>query len=415
MTVVHQPYIGLDCPPNLCAGDLLFNLLPSSGLGFLVGEPGVSKSLLALKLCASLATGSPFIHDTHLIKQEDQSIGISTGSYASLYLAGERERGLPDRQKALIRSLQENYGIIGFDKTGLPMITYALRSRPYETIHKDIPLYIKEARAHLETLGYPLRLIVLDTLQSVLNIPSENGNTEMQYAMNQLREFAEKLGCFILIITHPAQTYGRYGSYSQKGAPRGATSMRGTADIIWYMEKVGSDGLHKLTVTKGSEGYCEGQSFFYTRVPYENSVALIPIETPLDKKHKSSEESDTELMPNDIGVLKAMELAYFEYGNVEPFHEDIKIQSVTRGNLNATLKRLHMKERQKEGKSPISDSAIGNRITRALERLLETELIISEQLEDGELFYYPIEHWHKMPSVIQSKFPSVNFAKVSFL
>lgn len=74
--------------------------------------------------------------------------------------------------------------------------------------------------------------------------------------MNQLRNLAETLDCFILIITHPAQTYGRNGSYSLKGVPRGASSMRGTADIIWYMEKVGNDGLHKLTVTKGWVPLC---------------------------------------------------------------------------------------------------------------------------------------------------------------
>lgn len=122
MTIIHKPYIGLDCPPEIYPGDLLQDLLPSSGLGFLVGEPGVCKSFLALKLCASLATGTPFIHDTHAIKQRSPATGKSMGLYASLYLVGEREKGLPKRQRALIKSLEENYGVMGFEK-GLPIIT----------------------------------------------------------------------------------------------------------------------------------------------------------------------------------------------------------------------------------------------------------------------------------------------------
>lgn len=414
MTLLHKPYIGLDCPPEIYAGDLLQDLLPSSGLGFLVGEPGVCKSFLALKLCASLATGTPFIRETHAIRQGNPVKGKSTGSYASLYLAGEREKDLPKRQRALIKSLEENYGTRGFEK-GLPIITYAIRSHAYEKLHIDIPPFIKEARAYLKNLGYPLRLIIIDTLQSALHMPSENGNTEMQYVMNQLRNFAEGLGCFILIVTHPAQTYGRAGSYSQKGVPRGATSMRGTADIIWYMEKVGNDGLHKLTVSKGSEGYCEGHSFFYTLAPYENSVALVPTETPPDKKHKSNDESNAELTLKDIGVLKAMELAYTKYGYVDPFHEEINTQSVTRNDVHTILKQKHMEEATKQEQKPVSDSGIGNRITRALDRLSEAEIIFSDQLEDNEPFYYPAKPWAEMPNLLKSKFPSVNFAKVSFL
>lgn len=414
MSVIHKPYIGLDCPSDLYGGDLLQDLLPSRGLGFLVGEPGASKSLLALKLCASLATRTPFIHDTHATRQKNRNMGIPTETYASLYLAGERESGLPKRQKALIKSLEENYRISGFE-AGLPVITYAIRGHVYDQVSIDVPLFIKEARAHLESLGYPLRLIIIDTLQSALHIPAENGNTEMQYAMNQLRNFAEKLDCFILIITHPAQTYGRSGHYSLKGVPRGATSMRGTADIIWYMEKVGNSSLHKLTVTKGSEGYCEGHSFFFTLTPYEKSVALVPTEAPPDKKHKSDDESDTELTLKDIGVLKAMELAYAEYGCVDLFHEEINIQSVTRNDMHTTLKQKHTEEAAKEKRRSVGDSAIGNRITRALERFLEAELILSDELEDGEIFYYPAKPWAEMPSLIKLKFPSINFSKVSFL
>lgn len=319
MSVVHKPYIGLDCPLGVSTYDLLQDLLPSRGLGFLVGEPGACKSFLALKLCSSLAVGTPFIHDSHVIRQTNPYTGKATGAYATLYLAGEREVGLPHRQRAIIKSLEMDYGIKGIEK-GLPIITYAIRGHDYNHLHIDIPPFIKGAKAQLEGMGYPLRLIIIDTLQSALHVPAENGNTEMQHAMNQLRNFAEQLDCFILIITHPAQTYGRGGSYSLKGVPRGATSMRGTADIIWYMEKVGNTDIHKLTVTKGSEGYCEGHSFFYKLRPYENSVALVPTETPPDKTHKGINASDVQLTMNDIGVLKAMEVTHAEYGYVDAFH-----------------------------------------------------------------------------------------------
>lgn len=97
------------------------------------------------------------------------------------------------------------------------------------------------------------------------------------------------------------------------------------------------------------------------------------------------------------------------------FMGDINIQSVTRGDVHTTLKKLHVEESIKNNQKPRSDSAIGNRITRAIERLLEAELIISDQLEDDETYYYPSEPWVEMSALIKLKFPSVNFAKVSFL
>lgn len=50
MSILVKPYVGLNVPQESTIDDLLLNLLPSHGLGFLVGEPGVGKSFLALKL-----------------------------------------------------------------------------------------------------------------------------------------------------------------------------------------------------------------------------------------------------------------------------------------------------------------------------------------------------------------------------
>ncbi|MCB9983722.1 MAG: hypothetical protein H6861_08660 [Rhodospirillales bacterium] len=110
-----------------------------------------------------------------------------------------------------------------------------------------------------------------------------------------------------------------------------------------------------------------------------------------------------------------MELAYDAYGYVDPFHEEICTQSVTRNDVHTILKQKHTEEATKEKQKPVGDSAIGNRITRALKRLSEAELILSDQLEDDELFYYPAKPWEEMPTLLKAKFPSINFAKVSFL
>lgn len=412
MTIIHKPYIGLQAPPTVHEDDLLYNMLPSRGLGFLVGEPGVCKSFLALKLCASLATGACFIHEEHILKGSAPCTGISTGYFSSLYIAGEREDGLVKRQKALINSLRNDYELSGYPY-GLPIITCAIRGHAYDALSRDVPFIIKKEKEELETQGYPLKLIILDTLQSAIHTPNENGNTEMQYTMNALRNLADSLGCFILIITHPAQNYGRSGSYALKGVPRGATSMRGTADIIWYMEKTGNNGLCKLTVTKGSEGYCEGHSFYYALTPYEDSAALVPIESPPDKTHTSNDDSKDQITQNDLGVLKAMlhakagVVVLDEMGNAYS-------HGATRETIYTKLKELHIKEATKEGRKAIGESAIGNRVTRGLERLLEAKLITYKEEED-ENVYYPAKSWADMCQLLETKFPSVNFAKISFL
>jgi hypothetical protein len=191
--------------------------------------------------------------------------------------------------------------------------------------------------------------------------------------------------------------------------------MRGTADIIWYMEKISSNGIHKLTVTKGSEGYCEGESFFFTLKPYAESAALVPTESPPDRKYKSNDENNIELTQKDMGVLKAMEHAHEKHGYIERFYEELNIQAVTRHNLHTALKELHIEEARKEKKLPVGDSAIGNRITRALERLLASELIRSDALENGEIIYYPTKPWPEMHGHINSKFKKLNLSKISFL
>ncbi|MBL8641547.1 MAG: AAA family ATPase [Alphaproteobacteria bacterium] len=414
MSILVKPYVGLNVPQESTIDDLLLNLLPSHGLGFLVGEPGVGKSFLALKLCASLATKTPFIHASHALMQENSMTGLSTGSYATLYLAGEREGKLPHRQRALIKSLEEEYGLTGYSE-GLPIITCAIRYHSSSDLETSLIYFTKKEREYLESKGHKLRLIIVDTLQSALNVPSENGNSEIQYTMNNLRDFADKLGCFILVITHPAQTHGKSGTYSQKGVPRGASVMRGTADLIWHMEKVGNSGMHRLTVTKGSEGYSEGNSFYFSLRNYGGSAALVPVESPPDKKYESKDADNETLTLKDIGVLKAMEIAFTENGYAQPLYEDLGLQTVERGDVYTTLKRLHIEEAKRLSEKPIKNSAIGNRIKRGLERLLEVGLISSETSEDNETIYYPVEPWNKMESLMKHKFPTVNFAKVSFI
>ncbi|MBV1929041.1 MAG: helicase RepA family protein [Gammaproteobacteria bacterium] len=409
----YEAFIGHNVPAQIKSGDLINGMVPETGIGFLVAEPGIGKSFLMLFLASILSNGRRFIHENHELYTINPQVGVPVKKAATLYLAGEREAGLAKRQKALLLAQRDHYGFqdISLDKDFLPIITCPLRNfhdfNPAGAIH----LRTKTQRNYLKQLGYDTSLIVVDTLQSAFLTPHENGNSEMQRVINSIKAIGEHLNSFTFIVTHPAQGHGRGGgSYSMKGVPRGASSMRGNADIIWYLEKVPKTNLLKLTVTKGSEGYCEGHSFYFELKQFGESAALIPVEAPQGKDHKNIED-DVTLTENDLGVLKAMENACKTVPTEEKhtFYKELNIAATLRIHINTFLKRLNEEEAARDGSKPLSSGGIGNRITHGLRRLAESGLIASEIDSDGDTVFFPIRPWAEMPSYIHSKCPSVKY------
>ncbi len=126
----YEVFVGHNVPAQIKSGDLINGMIPESGIGFLVAEPGIGKSFLMLFLASILSNGRRFIHDSHELCAINPQVGIPIKKAATLYLAGEREAGLAKRQQALLLALRDHYGFqdISLDKNFLPIITCPLRN-----------------------------------------------------------------------------------------------------------------------------------------------------------------------------------------------------------------------------------------------------------------------------------------------
>ena len=364
--------IGSEEPENIPHDDLLEGLLPSSGLGFLVGSPGTGKSFLALYLGACLATGCSFIHRKHETVQENQNIGFPIKKSAVLMLVGERDNKLHKRIHALEASLKEN-NLFNINGDKLPIIILPIRAAPYWDCFPVLKFQFKEQRELLQNLGYDIRLVIIDTLPSVFAVSNENDNATMARLCAHVREFAEKMNSFVLMVTHPTIAKSGKGFYLSK-KPRGAGSQEGAADIIWYLGDTKEKNIKFLSVEKGSEGYCEGHKFYFDLIEKEKSAVLIPTDYTVYKEAQKAKDKIA-LGDNDLQILKAinstcLKTPILNHGSEE--YLELKWPVISEKSLWEEIKEIH---------NDTAQNTLRNRMKRGIERLKENEYIESWDYE----------------------------------
>jgi len=250
-TVDYQPEQRHTPPTWLVKG-----LLPSRGLGLLIGESQAGKSFLAIHAAVCVARGISFF-------------GKKTKPGGVLYIAAEGGSGVLPR----IHAADEAVGGMLPDNHILRKAGGALARAPIKVVVETPNLSrdgdtaalmrtIRAAARDFEQEGHALSLVVVDTWHAALAGADEQAAADAGHALKPLREAIEELAVFTLIVHHP-------GKDIERGA-RGSSALRAAVDTEIELRVPGFDGpkakpaavARRGQLTKQRDG-AVGEEFHY--------------------------------------------------------------------------------------------------------------------------------------------------------
>ena len=197
---------------------LIRDLIETSTLASLFGDPGGGKSFMALHVACCVATG------THCF-------GAAVKQGPVVYLAGEGHGGLSRRFRAWESEM-------GLSLQDAPLLFSTAAARFLDKDHaKAVTAAVDEIA---QTDGVP-RLIVVDTLARSFAGGDENSTKDMSEFVAALDDLkARYAGCTVLVVHH--------SGIGDKGRSRGSGALKGGVDAEYRIEK--TDAAIVLTPIK---------------------------------------------------------------------------------------------------------------------------------------------------------------------
>jgi hypothetical protein len=193
-TILHElwPDIRFTYEP-----ELVEELFPRVGLGTIYGPSTAGKTFVTLDWMAAIATGA------QLYGRDTEPVGV-------LYLAFEGFYGIKKR----IHGIKQEKGLsaVALELVDAPWTLSEPEAWPAMREH------IEAARGRLDETGYPLGIIVVDTLTAAYAGIDANSQGEVTKAMRQLKRLAMDLQCLVLVVGHTGKdtTRGMVGSFAYK-------------------------------------------------------------------------------------------------------------------------------------------------------------------------------------------------------
>jgi len=202
---------------------LVKELIVDDGLTVIFGDPGAGKSFIALDMSLRIALGMDW-HGT-----ETKQVGV-------LYIAGEGARGLGKR----VKGWRREHGQQG-------------ASAPFMLLPVPVALLDPEQRAKLlrtideamRRAGFPIGLVVIDTISRSLAGAGENGADEMGAFVAACDVIRQHIGGAAMGVHHS-------GKDKEKGM-RGSTVLLGACDGVIRVSKDGELVTLKTEKQKDAE------------------------------------------------------------------------------------------------------------------------------------------------------------------
>lgn len=223
----------------------VFNgLIPANTVTLLSGDGGTGKSLLALQLAISVATGGklkwlgrqPEIGKALYISAEDDHAEVHRRVNDIVYKP-KHEVDYGDLENLIVASLTDRDAILSSpDRMGLMQTT---------------PLYNK-IKAKID--GENPKIVILDTLADLFG-GNENDRSQTRQFIGQLRQLCVEFGTSIVLLSHPSLS----GMASGSGTS-GNTAWSNSVRSRLYMTRIKDDGYEadktarKLSVMKANYG-----------------------------------------------------------------------------------------------------------------------------------------------------------------
>lgn len=195
---------------DLDARDLIAGLVPEAkpgegALAVIYGPTNQGKSLIALSMSAAIATGRPWA-------------GREVSRGTVVFVAGEGVRGIKRRIAALGREVKA---------TSFRDMPIAVVSGPVTVPGSEAELVAK-CRDASAAAGLPVRLVVLDTLATVIK-GSESADDDMNAFLRGCRAITDQTGATVAVIHHA-------GKDRTRGA-RGHSSLPAAADVVLEVDQ----------------------------------------------------------------------------------------------------------------------------------------------------------------------------------
>lgn len=310
---IRRVTIGSEAPPNVAA-DYLFNgVLPRRGLVFILGAPKVGKSLFIMWLAACLATGRRlFDISVEQRHRYSEDFAMPTAHGGTLYVAAEDGDITHKRVAGMLEYLRtyDEAAVARLPNNDLPLVNYpfgGLRLDSKVVVRDDI----RDHRAELEQAGFPIRLIVFDTLAAAFAIRDENDNAKMQELVRVLREYTIEFDALVIAVAHPKKNGRR-----QTGQVRGAGSVTASADAVLEVTTgKARNGERRRTIRVASirDGACEGEKFEFQIGAFRGQAAIHP-ERQRAEPTANGEGASHRLTAKHIELLQNLEAWSPAYG-----------------------------------------------------------------------------------------------------
>lgn len=217
--------------------ELVEELFPRVGLATIYGPSTAGKTFVTLDWMAAIATGKS------LFGKDTEPVGV-------LYLAFEGYYGIRKRIHGIKQ--EKHLGPVALELVDAPWTL----SEPNDWT--GLMTHIQAARARLETTGFGMGIIVVDTITAAYAGIDANSQAEVTKALRQLKRLAMDLKCLVLVIGHTGKdtTRGMVGSFAYKSESDTFIELRTEKDEgedaikrrSIYIEKV-KDGRSDFTLS----------------------------------------------------------------------------------------------------------------------------------------------------------------------
>jgi len=254
---------------------LIHEIIAEEGLSVIYGDPGAGKSFIAIDMALRVSHAM----DWH---------GTAAKTVGVLYIAGEGVRGLGKR----VKGWKRKHGMEGVDAPFLlvPVAVQFLDDKQRAKLIRTIHAAIKRA-------GFPIGLIVIDTVSRALAGSDENGQETMSAFVAGCDEVRNEFNCAVLAVHHS-------GKDKEKGM-RGSTVLLGGCDASIRISK--SEKIVTLKTEKQKDAeeaepiYMQMEKIEWATGLEEEQSTLVPFrsEAPI----KNEETLNTEQIGRAFGII----------------------------------------------------------------------------------------------------------------
>lgn len=279
--------------------DVVAGLLPLGGVGAIVSEPGVGKSLLLTEMARCVSSGKPFG-------------GLNT-------LMGRVLYACPDSPMSTERRL------LTIDPTTADRI----KSLDDCILPSDVGLLCEEIQAATQ-VGDPYKLVLIDTYDSSRMHDSEGGYSAQDAAveaiMGRVREMCADLGVALVFAHHCTRAEGN--------RPRGSMVFDARVEM-WGVALRVTEGVIRFQVKKNRDGEVQGNVGTWKIVPVNVGGKGVP--TLVEEKATSQ----IACTGDDLAVLKVLAAHAKRVGAKPPTQKAMAAElDMKRTTLQRTLNEL---------------------------------------------------------------------------